>query len=132
VKSFKQFLQETEAQKERDERLQGLTLALEHQTYKAIPGTTNSYRIDTQNTTTNIQKHAHVYAKPNGGGKQLYSVNIDGSGHDGSSGTVISAKHADHFRRLGFEIPANLALESIDFEQLSPENYEICILIEDA
>ena len=127
MKSFKQFLSETTS----DGRLQKLMFALEHLTYKPISGTKNSYRIDPQNTTTKTQKHAHVYAKPNGEGKQLYSVNIDGSGHDSSSGTVISVKHADHFRSLGFDIPDNFTLESIDYEQLNPENYEICILEED-
>jgi len=126
-----QILQEIEAEEQRKSRLQGLTVALEHFTYKSIPGTQNSFRIDAQNTTTKTLKHAHVYAKPNGGGKQLYSVNIDGTGHDGSSGVVIPVKHADHLRGLGFVIPSNLTLESLDFAQLNPEDYEICILTED-
>ncbi len=77
------------------------------------------------------QRHAHVYARPNGGGEQIYSVNLDGSGHDGSSGTVIPKNHADHLRGLGFTIPGNLTLESLDFDTLSHELYEICILGDD-
>lgn len=108
-----------------------LSISLEHHTYKDIPGTRNSLRIDPQNTNTLTQRHAHVYAKPKGRGNQIYSVNMDGSGHDGSSGTVIPANHADYLRSVGFTIPGNLSLESLDFESLSPELYEICMLNED-
>ena len=111
-------------------RLNDLSLSLEHHTYKTIPGTKNSYRQDSQNTNTKTQKHAHVYAKPNGNGKQLYSVNIDGSGHDGCSGVVIPASHAKHFRELGYEIPDNLTLEGLDYSDLNPDDFEICILEE--
>lgn len=124
-------MQETKLNELRAQKLTELSLALEHQTYKSIPGTRNSLRIDPQNTSTLTQRHAHVYAKPNGGGKQLYSVNLDGSGHDGSSGTVISASHAEHLRGLGFVIPDNLILESLDVDSLSPEQYEICTLDDD-
>ena len=131
MKRFKDFLRETKLNEVREQKLTELSLALEHQTYKKIPGTRNSLRIDPQNTSTLTQRHAHVYAKPNGGGKQLYSVNLDGSGHDGSSGTVIPASHAEHLRGLGFVIPDNLTLESLDIDSLSPELYEICILGDD-
>ena len=85
-------------------------------------------RLDPENTNTLTQRHAHVYAKPNGEGKQIYSVNFNGSGHDGSSGTAIPAKHAEHLRGLGFDIPANLTLESLEADILRPGLYEICIL----
>ena len=113
---------------ERLSKFSEISLALEHYTYKNIPGTKNSLRLDPQNTNTMTQRHAHVYAKPKGGGKELYSVNMDGSGHDGSSGKVIPASHAEHLRSLGFNIPDNLSLESLDFESMSSELYEICIL----
>lgn len=131
MKRFKDFLKEVEQDKLREKNLKGLVLALEHQTYKSMPGTRNSLRLDSPNTNTGTQRHAHVYAKPNGGGAQLYSVNVDGSGHDGSSGEVISTRHAEHLRGLGFSIPDNLTLESLDIEALSPELYEICILDDD-
>ena len=105
-----------------------ISLALEHYTYKNIPSTKNSLRIDPQNTNTMTQRHAHVYAKPKGGGKELYSVNMDGSGHDGSSGKVIPASHAEHLRSLGFTIPDNLSLESLYIESMSSELYEIYVL----
>ena len=128
MKRFKDFLNATAQDEAKEKNLTELCIALEHHTYKNIPGTRNSSRVDSQNTNTLTQRHAHVYARPNGGGKQLYSVNLDGSGHDGSSGTVIPANHAEHLRRLGFEIPVNFTLESLDFSSLSPELYEICIL----
>ena len=130
MKTFKDFLQEYQLNEVRERKLNELNLALEHTTYKRIPGTKNSFRVDPQNKNTLTQRHAHVYAKPNGGGKQLYSVNLDGSGHDGSSGKIIPQHHADHFRSLGFEIPASLALESIDIADFNLELYEICILEE--
>ncbi|WP_273021143.1 hypothetical protein [Rheinheimera sp.] len=131
MKSFTQYLEEAEKMKRLEERVSTLSLALEHHTYKDIPGTKNSFRVDSQNTNTMTQRHAHVYAKRNGGGKELYSVNLDGTGHDGSSGMVIPQKHADHFLSLGFSIPNNLILESIDFESLSPDLFEICVFSDD-
>ncbi|MDG6777947.1 hypothetical protein QCB44_04415 [Thiomicrorhabdus sp. zzn3] len=127
--SFKTFFNK---EKKRTDNLETLSLALEHQTYKQIPGTRNSYRLDSQNTNSQTQKHAHVYAKPHGKGKELYSVNIDGSGHDGFSGFEIPKRHADYFQELGFEIPSNLTLESIDCELLDSSKFDICILEDDA
>ncbi len=103
----------------------------EHEAYKRIPGTQNSYRIDPGNTNTNTLKHSHVYAKQKGGGKELYSVNVDGSGHDGSSGQAIPAAHADHFRLLGYAIPDNNILENIELSEVQPIKYSL-LLLEDA
>ena len=105
-------------------------LTLEHLTYKDIPGTNNSYRVDAGKSSTVTKKHAHVYAKRAGGGKELYSVNIDGSGHDGYSGTKIPRKHADHFKDIGFKIPSDITLESISIEGLADGSFEIFTLIE--
>ncbi|CAE6837409.1 hypothetical protein [Paraburkholderia aspalathi] len=128
---LREILNESSTEKDRNARITELSLALEHQTYKNILGTQNSYRQDPANTNTHTQKHAHVYARPNGNGKQLYSINVDGSGHDGSSGTVIPLRHAEFFRSLGYTVPLNLALESLDFSELASGQYEICILNED-
>jgi len=57
-------------------------------------------------------------------------VNFDGTGHDGSSGKVISAKHADFFRGLGFDIPLTNSLESIDIS-LEVDNQYVLFLLED-
>lgn len=131
MKRFKDFLKEVVEEEEREKKIKALVLALEHHTYKNIPGTRNSVRVDPGNTNTLTQRHAHIYARPNGGGKQLYAVNLDGSGHDGSSGTVIVAKHAEYLRASGWEIPLNLTLESLDFDDLVLENFEWCVLNDD-
>ena len=113
VKRFNQFLAEAKEEKKEQILEEVLSLVLEHNVYNLISGTKNSYREDSPNTNTHTLKHAHVYAKPKGKGQQLYSVNTDGSGHDGSSGTVIPQKHANFFINKGYKIKGNLVLESI-------------------
>jgi len=131
MKTFKQFLAEQVEKKEAE--LSALKNAehiateklmlLEHETYKRIPSTKSSYRIDSGNTNTLTDRHAHVFAKPKGGGKQLYSVTIKGFGHDGHSGTQIPSTHADHFRSLGFDIKDTNILECIDLAEITPDKY---------
>jgi hypothetical protein len=123
-KTFKQYLAEV---KQEDARLVKLTDLFEHQVYGLIPGSRNSYREDPGNTNTLTQRHAHVYAKPNGGGKQLYAANFNGSGHDGSSGIEIPGAHADFFRQKGYDIPMNNILESIQLEALDEATHFIYI-----
>ena len=127
MKTFKQFL----AGNKKTEVVKKLVELFEHETYKRIPGTANSYRQDTANTNTKTQQHAHVYARPNGGGKELYSVNDGGSGHDGSSGTQIPASHADFFRSKGYNIKPNNILESLSLEILQEGQFRL-VLLEDA
>jgi hypothetical protein len=124
MKTFKEFL------KDREEAMR-LADLFEHQTYKNIPGTKNSYREDSGNTNTMTQKHAHTYAKPKGKGGQLYSLNTNGSGHDGSSGIEIPQTHADFFRGLGYEIDQSNILESIELSCLDPNKYELVTLNEE-
>jgi hypothetical protein len=100
----------------------------EHHVYRRFPGEKTSYRIDSGNTSTLTQRHAHVYAQPEGKGRQLYAVNIDGSGHDGSSGTEISSSHADFLRGQGFDIPTTNIIEQLDHASLG-NSYRL-ILIE--
>ena len=103
-------------------------LLLEFEVYRPIPGTKNSYRQDSANTNTLTQQHSHVFAKPRGGGKQLYAVNFDGSGHDGSSGTRISDVHADYFRSQGYSIPTDNILESLAATDIESHDYSLLIL----
>ncbi|MCO8161106.1 hypothetical protein NJC38_02930 [Pseudomonas sp. 21LCFQ010] len=129
--SFREFVAAKQRlEEERARRLGELVLALEHEQYPTIPGTNNSFRLDAART-HGVQKHAHVYAKKGGKGKELYSVNIDGSGHDGSSGIKIPVKHAEHFRGMGFYISPSLALESLDYDSIEGADYEWLILFED-
>ena len=125
MKSFKEFLAETEQAKK-------LFDLFEHQTYKNIPGTTNSYREDPGNTNSMTNKHSHVYAKPKGKGSQIYSVNINGSGHDGSSGIEIPSSHAAFFKDKGYSIPDNNILESLVLVESLAKDYELIILDDNA
>lgn len=128
---LKEILQQVLKEQEQDKLLQELTISLEHHTYKRIPGTNNSYREDKANTNKNTQRHAHVYAKRNGGGKELYSVNLSGTGHDGSSGTVIPSSHADFFRDEGYSIPLTNSLESISIDLSEDDDYVLFLLEDD-
>jgi hypothetical protein len=136
MRRLRQFLRDTEAELNEDNPkvvdLSKLSLALEHQTYKPIPGTQNSFRLDPANTSTMTQRHAHVYAQPGGKGRELYSVNLDGSGHDGSSGTAIPPKHAEFLRSKGFDIPTNLVLESLDYDTTEFNFFAIIEVIDES
>ena len=127
MNSFKEYRAETQVEKDNIAKIE----LFEHETYKPIPGSKNSYRTDSGNTYTVTLKHSHVYAKLKGRGGELYSVNIDGSGHDGSSATQIPGSHADHFRSLGYTIAKNNLLESIDLSAMGLDSYEL-VLINDA
>ena len=100
-------------------------LLQEHNCYKLIPGTRNSFREDPMDTSTLTDRHSHVYAKPDGGGKQIYAVNFDGSGHDGSSGKEIPQTHADYFRSKGYTIPLTNIIECITMDQLNGSSHQI-------
>ena len=128
MKTFKQYLSETE---NKTREIPKLLELFEHEVYKRIEGPNGSYREDPANTNTLTQKHAHVFAKPNGKGGQLYSVNFDGSGHDGSSRTTLSTSHADFFRAKGYDIPTNNILESLDVASLDANGYELILLVDE-
>lgn len=132
MKLLRELLNHINDYKHTNMLLEELSLALEHQTYKSIPGTTSSFRQDSANTCSNTQKHAHVYAKRNGGGKELYSVNMDGSGHDGYSGTAIPSSHAKYFKGLGYKIADTFILESLNYSSIILDDFAFCIFYEDA
>ena len=123
---FKKFC----AEKEKIEKLNTLIPLFEHSVYKLIPNSNSSYRQDVGRTTNMSITHSHVYAKPNGDGKELYSINIDGSGHDGFSGTEIPQKHADYFRSKGYDIKDNNILESIILGNTNSNYFKLIILEE--
>jgi hypothetical protein len=124
MKTFKEFVAESDNRKA---FLANVGL-FEHQVYKQIPGAKNSYRQDAGNTSTMTQKHAHVYAKLQGKGNQLYSVNFDGTGHDGASGKEIPSSHASHLRSLGYAIPDTNILENISFKTINELICELFIV----
>jgi hypothetical protein len=115
----------------REPHQSNLIPALEHERYPKIPGTSSSGRFDQGNTNSLTDLHCHVFAKPNGRGKQLYAVNMDGTGHDGSSGTRISRKHAKWLRAQGFLIPVSLVLESFDYEAIDKPAFEFLLFPSD-
>lgn len=119
--TFKEFINEIEVVKVdlRDE------LLLEHDKYQKIPKTQRTYRIDKANTSSLTQDHAHVYASKN---KQIYAVNIDGSGHDGNHGYEIPKRDAEYFRTIGFDIAQTNILENLDYS-LVDAKYKVYALI---
>ena len=88
----------------------GRKILLEFQTYKRIPGETKSYRIDKPSSFTNVQKHAHIFELPDGEGKEVCAVNIDGTKHDGSK-YRMNPHEIEFFRKKGFNIPDNGLIE---------------------
>jgi hypothetical protein len=67
-----------------------------------IPGAPFSIRIDTANTSTHTQKHAHIFDSK---GNDLYQVNEDGSAHHGDSrDKKIHKKVFDHLKQKGFNL----------------------------
>jgi hypothetical protein len=125
MKTFKQFLKES---REKDQAFREEVLLFEHEVYKRIPGTQSSFRSDPGNTNTMTLRHSHVYAKLKGRGGELYAVDIDGSGHDGSSGTAIPASHADFFRSKVYAIPDNNILESLDPDSVEADKFSLTVL----
>lgn len=123
MKSFKEYQAQIRIEQDAITQIE----LFEHETYKLIPGSRNSYRTDAGNTNTMTLRHSHVYAKPKGRGKELYSVNIDGSGHDGSSGIQIPASHADYFRSLGYAIGEDNILENIELYAMDSDSYMLML-----
>ncbi len=106
-----------------------MTELFEHQRYRPIPGTRDTYREDPGNTNTLTLQHSHVYA---GNSKnQLYSVNVDGTGHDGSKGILMPQKHADFFRtNKNYKINSNNILEQLEAKSLILGEHKLYIFTE--
>lgn len=108
----------------------GTTVSLEHLKYERIPGTNRSVRFDRGDPSKRTEDHAHIFAQRNGQGTELFSVNCTGTGHDGSRGTVMPKKVADFLQQRGYRIPANLTLESIDFEVAESDGWGIVVVLD--
>ena len=120
--SFKEFCNKQE------ELLLENVMLFEHEKYKRIPNTNNSYREDPGNTNTKTIKHSHVYAKLKGNGAELYAVNINGTGHDGSTGIKIPQAHADYFRSINYIIVDKNILECVMINEIDPNSFKLIIL----
>lgn len=70
------------------------------------------YRIDQAHEPSTGQRHIHVYLKNN----QLFSLNWDGTCHDGFKGTRIPTKVFDQLsqRHPDLKLPPSKIIESID------------------
>jgi hypothetical protein len=77
------------------------------------------------NTSTKTEKHSHVYARPEGSGRQFYAVNCNVSGHHGSHDMQIAPSHADYFQAKGYDIPQSNMLECINIKALVGSTYQI-------
>src|SRR5689334_6128643 len=126
MKTFLQFIAEIEEHGTGDTVLQEITQLFEQKVYKTIPGTKDTYREDPANTNTLTMRHSHTYAGTSK--NQLYAVNVDGSGHDGSSGQKIPDKHADFYRTKGYAINPNNILEQLDLDDLVVGEHVIYII----
>lgn len=110
--------------------LLGLEYISESNDYQRIPKTQMSARFDKGNTNTLTKDHAHVFAKPNGLGKQLFAINVDGTGHDGSSGTAIPKKVGEFLITNGYAIPLNYVVESMSLSAALKDTFIIFIVFE--
>lgn len=78
--------------------------------FPQIPGTRYTFRKDNPRGTPgpgNL-KHIHIYAPNN---KELFSINIDGSAHDGCHGAKIPEDIVTFLTQLGYQVPANRIIE---------------------
>ncbi len=110
--------------------LLGLEYVSESADYQRVPKTQMSVRFDNGNTNTKTRDHAHVFARLDGQGKQLFAVNIDGSGHDGSSGTPIPRKVGDFLKTKGYAIPVSFVVESMSLADALEDRFIIFIIYE--
>jgi hypothetical protein len=77
--------------------LSNKSILREHELYKSIPKSTFNFRIDKAYPQFNIQRHIHIYDKK---GNEIYSVNFDGTGHDGYHNELLSNTIADFFKKF--------------------------------
>ena len=124
---MKTLLEQVAAEKrKKGKKVLEIALNLEHQVYSRVPGTSNTYRRNSEHTHTLTLRHAHVYAKQNGGKKKLFSVGLDDGGQDWH---VIPSEHADFFRGNGYDVRLNNTLEILAVNRLiDNEKYSILLL----
>ena len=85
---------------------------LEHNIYQRFGNTKLYYRLDKDNNSPGQQRHIHVF-KDDKGKIQLFSINFDGTKHDGSQ-HVLTSKEQSALTSLGIPIPPDGLLESED------------------
>jgi hypothetical protein len=90
-----------------------IAMIVEGSTYFNDPP--DSYRRDTRHTPQGMT-HMHVFRNKN----QMGVVNLDGSGHDGSSGKILYRRQGDFVRSKGFNLPKNNVIASDLNESYEP------------
>lgn len=128
---MKTLLAQVSAEKKRKgKKILEIALNLEHQVYSRVPGTSNTYRRNSEHTHTPALRHAHVYAKQNGGKKKLFSVGLDDS--DDAAPQVIPSEHADFFRGNGYDVRLNNTLETVVIHRLVGNDKFSILLLNDS
>lgn len=82
---------------------------LEHNIYQRFGDTKSYYRLDKANNAPGQQRHIHVF-KDDKGRIQLFSINFDGTKHDGSK-RQLTSKEQSALIALGIPVPPNGLLE---------------------
>lgn len=82
---------------------------LEHNIYQRFGDTKLYYRLDKGNNAPGQQRHIHVF-KDDKGKIQLFSINFDGTKHDGSQ-RQLTSKEQSALTSLGIPVPPNGLLE---------------------
>lgn len=82
---------------------------LEHNINQRFGDTKLYYRLDKSNNAPGQQRHIHVF-KDDKGRIQLFSINFDGTKHDGSQ-RQLSSKEQCALSELGIPVPPNGLLE---------------------
>ena len=85
---------------------------LEHNIYQKFGDTKLYYRLDKANNAPGQQRHIHVF-KDDKGRIQLFSINFDGTKHDGSK-RQLNSKEQSALTALGISVPPNGLLECED------------------
>lgn len=85
---------------------------LEHNIYQKLGDTKLYYRLDKANNAPGQQRHIHVF-KDDKGRIQLFSINFDGTKHDGSK-RQLNSKEQSALTALGIPVPPNGLLECED------------------
>lgn len=85
---------------------------LEYNIYQRFGDTKLYYRLDKSNNASGQQRHIHVF-KDNKGRIQLFSINFDGTKHDGSQ-RQLSSKEQSALTALGIPVPPDGLLECED------------------
>jgi len=82
---------------------------LEHNIYQRFGDTKLYYRLDKANNAPGQQRHIHVF-KDGKGRIQLFSINFDGTKHDGSR-YQLTSKEQSTLKSLGIPVPPDGLLE---------------------